>query len=85
MLQPETAPHKKSSRTSEQQRAVFIVQAKLMARQTALAEMDWVEKYSAVFRDLFTNDDDFAELVKVDADDKALADIQSILDKRIEQ
>lgn len=79
LQQPDISGDKKLGRGSSSEKAQFIVQAKLMARQNELAHADWVAKYARRFRRLLENDADFRALVEKDADE-ALAEIQRRLD-----
>ena len=51
-----------------------------MGRDPA-GEMDWVERYAARFRELYTADDAFRELVNDDLTEESLTRIQERLDE----
>jgi hypothetical protein len=72
---------RKSKNPAENRNHDYLAQAKLMGRDPA-GEMEWVERYAARFRELFTKDDGFRELVNGDLDDETLTKIQARLDEK---
>jgi hypothetical protein len=76
-LPPET---RKSKNPSENRNHDFLAQARLMGRDPA-GEMEWVERYAARFRELYTADDAFRDMVNDELTEERLTRIQERLDE----
>lgn len=58
----------------------FLARAKLMGRDPAGAD-EWIERYAVKFRELYTKDDAFRELVSGELSDEALTRLQERLNE----
>ena len=75
---PDIAP---AMRNSQEKNHDFLAQAMLMGRDPA-GELDWVERYAARFRELYTKEDAFRELVNGELNDATLTRIQERLNEK---
>ncbi len=76
-LPPET---RKSRNPAENKNHDYLVQAMLMSRSPE-GEEGWVVRHAARFRELFTKDEGFRELVNSELTDAALQAIQDRLNR----
>ena len=78
---PDVSPETRKSRNpAENKNHDYLVQAMLMGRSPE-GEAGWVVRHAAKFRELFTKDEGFRELVNSELTDANLQEIQARLNE----